>query len=176
MSIKLQEIVTLLEQDNFLKITNTEAFPELSQETKNILKNYGLPTDEYGTYPRIVTDGTLKRFNSNLIEIGTLKGYEDFPKYCIDISDGEKIISYDVTTHEIRIVNSSLRKFLECKYTMAYYYKNIEFAKKYGNYNQGDNHKKYAKILRDMLNKVEPNIEQYETWEDELFQKELGVI
>ena len=174
MNITLDEIVTLLERDKFLKITNTEAFPELSQETKNILKNYGIPTEEYGTYPRIVTDGTLKRFKNNLIEFGIFPVMED--KYCIDIADGEKIVSYDVSTKEIRIVNSSLQKFLECKYTMAYYYRNIEFAKKYGDYNEGKNHLKYAKILREMLNKVEPNIEQYETWEDELFQKELGVI
>lgn len=163
-----------MKEDNFLKIVNTESFPELSQETKNIFKNYGLPTDEYRAYPHIVTDSTLKRFKSNLIEIGIFPAMND--KCCIDIADREKIVFYDVTTREIRIVNSSLRKFLECKYTMAYYYKNIEFAKKYGDYNEGKNHLKYAKILRDMLNKVESNIEQYETWQDELFQKELGVI
>jgi hypothetical protein len=174
MSIQLETIVKLLERDKFLKVTNTEDFPELSQETRNILKNYGLPTYEYGTYPRIVTDGKLKRFTNDLIEIGIFPVMED--KYCIDISDGEKVVSYDLPTQEIRVVNSSLKKFLECKYTMAYYYRNIEFAKKYGDYNEGNNHKKYAKILRDMLNEVEPNIEQYETWEDELFQKELGVI
>jgi len=174
MSIKLDEIVTFLERDKFLKITNTEAFPELSQETKNILKNYGIPSNERGSYPRIVADGTLKKFKSNLIEFGIFPVTES--KFCIDISDGEKIVFFDIPTQEIDVVNSSLRKFLECKYTMAYYYRNIEFTKKYGDYNEGKNHLKYAKILRDMLNKVEPNIEQYETWEDELFQKELGVI
>ena len=174
MNITLDEIVTLLETDKFLKITNTDAFPELSQETKNVLKNYGIPTDEYGTYPRIVTDGTLKRFKDNLIEFGIFPVMED--KFCIDVSDGEKVVFFDTYTQKIDVVNSSLQKFLECKYTMAYYYRNIEFAKKYGDYNEGKNHLKYAKILREMLNKVEPNIEQYETWQDELFQKELGVI
>ena len=66
-------------------------------------------------------------------------------KCCIDISDGGKVVFYDSSTQETSVINSSLRKFLECKYTMAYYYKNIEFAKKHGDYNEGDNHKNTQK-------------------------------
>ncbi len=173
MNATIEQQVALLNSDKFVKYTNTDYFTELSEETKGFLKTYGLPCNDFGTYPNFMSDGKLKKFSPDLIEIG-LSNTKD--KYCIDISNNERVVFYDIDNQEIDIVNSSVQKFLECRYVMAYYYQEIEFKKRYGEYYEYLNYKKYAKILRDMLNDVEPGIENFPTWEEELFQKELGVI
>jgi len=176
MSKTLKEMVEFLSTDHFIKITNTAEFPQISSETKEILKTYGLPSIERGSYPNIVSIGKLFLNSSNLIEIGIFPNVDPIPKYYIDISNDERIIYYNPFSNETTVVNSSLKKFIECKYTMARYYKEIEFPKIHGPYYENENYKKYAKILRKMLNEVEPGIENYPTWEMELFEKELGVI
>ena len=159
MNTTIEQQVTFLKNDKFVKYTNTDEFSELSEETKDFLKTYGLPCNDFGTYPNFMSDGKLKKFSPDLIEIGL---------------SNTKVVFYDLDTKEIDIVNSSVQKFLACRYVMAYYYKEIEYKKKYGDYYP--NNKKYAQILREMLNEVEPDIENFPTWQDELFQKELGVI
>lgn len=172
MAVDIKKITETLKRDKFIKVTNVNEFPELSVENKLILENYGLPSNKFGSYPIIISDGKLKKTTTGLIEIGT---YQTNSKYYIDPSNGQ-IKYYDSDSGEYDVVNTSLHKFLECKYTIAIYYTTIEFPQKYGNYNLDDNNLKYTKILRDMLNGVEPEIENYETWNDYLFQKELGVI
>lgn len=170
MKITIEQMINYLGRDRFVKFTNTDAFPELSNEVRNYLKNYGLDTEEYDAYPRLMTDGKLKEYKDGLIEVG--KNVVD-DIYYIEVSTG-KLYMYDIDNSNARLINTSLERFLACKYTMAYYYREIEFKKKYGEYYL--NNKKYAQILRNMLNEVEPGIENFPTWQDELFQKELGVI
>jgi hypothetical protein len=117
-----------------------------------------------------MTDGKLKKYKDSCIEVG--KNVVD-DIYYIEATTG-KLFMYDIDNSNARLINTSLERFLACKYTMAYYYREIEFKKKYGEYYL--NNKKYAQILRNMLNEVEPGIENFPTWQDELFQKELGVI
>ena len=174
MSKTLKEMVEFLSTDHFIKITNTADFPQLSSETREILKTLGLPSSD-GSYPDLISTGKLKLFKPRIIEIGFLKIPELGVKFCIDLENNEQIIVYD-TNNTITKVNSSLKKFIECKYTMARYYREIEFPEKHGPYYENENYKKYAKILRKMLNEVEPGIENYPGWEMELFEKELGVI
>lgn len=169
----LPEMITYLADDHFIKITNTDDFPQLSEETRDILKNYGLPGKE-GTTQDIVTTGKLSWYKPHLVEIGFLK-YKDLgPKYCIDLEHNERIVFVD-HEGEISPVNTSLRKFLECKYTVVWYYETIESSEKYGPFFENDNHIKYAKVFREMLNKVEPGIEHFPYWEELIFEKELGV-
>lgn len=173
MNTSIDQQIEFLGREKFVKFTNTNEFPELSEEIRNFLKNHGLSSDQWHSYPRLMTDGKLKKFKDGLVEIGIFPISKPEPKYCIEASTG-KVIFYDMDDNETDIVNTSLEKFLACKYTMAYYYQEIEFKKKYGEYYL--NNKKYAQILRNMLNEVEPGIENFPTWQDELFQKELGVI
>lgn len=170
MNLTIAQIVEFLKEDNFTKFTNVDDFPNLDDETKDILKNYGIPNKEWGCYPRITNDGKLKKVDDNLVEF-SLNWVDD--KYCID-KQTKKIMFINEDSKKISQVNSSLKKFLECKYTMAYYYSEIEFKEKYGNY--WENRMKYVSILRDMLNEVEPGIENYPIWEEEIMEKELGVI
>ena len=177
MSKTLKEMVEFLSTDHFVKITNTADFPQLSSETREILKTLGLPSSG-GSYPDLISTGKLSLFKPGIIEIGFIKNSVFGIKYCIDLNNNEQIIRYDTNTKtdNIAIVNKSLKKFIECKYTMAHYYYTIEFPEKHGPYYENENYKKYAKILRKMLNEVEPGIENYPTWEMELFEKELGAI
>jgi hypothetical protein len=173
MNFTLENTVELLKNDNFVKFSNTESFPELSLQTRSILKNHGLPTKEFGSYPEMLHNGVIKQYKPNLLEVATFKITGN--KYCIDTNNGNFVFC-NITSGEHDTINSSLLKFFECKYTVAWYYLNIEFKKIYGRYTEGNNHEKYAKVLREMLNKVEPGIENYSTWEDLLTEKELGVI
>lgn len=170
MEITIEQMINYLGRERFVKFTNTDAFPELSNEVRLFLKNYGLYSHQRYGYPRLITDGKLKKFKDNLIEVG-INRVDD--KYCIEVSTGN-LVFFDIDTKEISLINSTLEKFIGCKYTMAYYYREIEFKKKYGEYYL--NNKKYAQILRDMLNEVEPGIQNFPMWQEELFQKELGVI
>jgi hypothetical protein len=170
MEITIEQMINYLGRDRFVKFTNTDAFPELSNEVRLFLKNYGLYSHQRYGYPRLMTDGKLKKYKDSCIEVG--KNVVD-DIYYIEATTG-KLFMYDIDNSNARLINTSLERFLACKYTMAYYYREIEFKKKYGEYYL--NNKKYAQILRNMLNEVEPGIENFPTWQDELFQKELGVI
>jgi len=167
------EMITYLADDHFIKITNTDDFPQLSEETRDILKNYGLPGKE-GITQDIVTTGQLSWYKPHLVEIGYLK-YKDLgPRYCIDLENNERVV-YIKENGEISPVNSSLRKFLECKYAITWYYQTIEFPEKYGEFYENDNHIKYGKVFRELLDKVEPGIERFPYWEFQIIEKELGV-
>ena len=174
MNATIEQMIDYLGKGRFVKFTNTNDFPELSEEVRSFLRNYGLDIDQRNGYPILMTDGKLKQFKDGLVEIGIFPDLKLVPKYCIEVSSGKVVFSDPYENDEIDIINTSLERFLACKYTMAYYYREIEFKKKYGEYYL--NNRKYAKILRDMLNEVEPGIENFPTWQDELFQKELGVI
>ena len=174
MSATTKEILEFLGQQNFVKFSNTDDFTQLSSSVRKFLKETGVYSSK-NTYPPVVTHGNLKQFSGDLVQFGESDILSEKDKYCIDTSQNERIVFFNVRTKEIKVVNSSLKKFLECRYTMAYYYK--EKAKeKYGPYYQNMNYLKYAKKLRSMLDAVEPGIEKYNTWENELFSKELGVI
>jgi hypothetical protein len=171
MNTTIEQQVNYLGANKFIKISNADDFPELSNELKEFLKNTGIFSDSKN-YPFLVCKGKLKRYKDNFIQFGA--GVLDIP-FCIDISNNERIVSFDLEGN-MSIDNSSIKSYIACNYVLRYYYKEIEFTEKYGEYYKNNNHKKYAQILRDMLNEVEPGIENYPTWQDELFQKELGVI
>jgi hypothetical protein len=163
--------VKYLGEENFVKFTNTKDFPGLSAETADFLKNIGVYSERYGL-PSINTNGVLKQFKSNLIEFGTSRIDH---KYCIDIAT-QNIIHYDIDDNSQVILNSSLKTLLMVQYIIIYYYREIE-GKKYGPFYQNNNHKKYAKEFRRLLNMAEPTgIEKFIPWEQEIFQKELGVV
>lgn len=163
----IDEQISFLREEEFVKYTNTEDFPELPLETRHFLKNYGM-----WTYREFISDGTIKRFKKNLLEIGV---NEIKDKYCIDVKTGA-VVYYDMRDNSVTIYNSSVQKFLEAQYTLTYFYKEIEFKMVYGRFYEKNNHLKYAKKLREMLNKVEPTgIENFIPWEEEIYQKELGV-
>lgn len=171
MNITIEQQVNYLGTDKFVKITNTNEFPELSEELKDFLKNTGVYSNKK-SYPFLVCNGKLKKYNETLVQFGT--EVLDTP-FCIDVSNNERIVSFDLEGN-MDIDNSSIQKYISWKYVFKYYYQEIEFIEKYGKYYDNLNYKKYAQILRDMLNEVEPGIENFPTWQEELFQKELGVI
>lgn len=166
--VTIEEQISYLGKERFIKYTNTEDFPELSLETRHFLKQYGLFSHGFDNF---YTDGKIKRFKENLLEIGVNR-IDD--KYCIDVKTGN-IIIYDIRDNSITIYNSSVQRFQEVRYTIIYYYSKVE-NKLYGNFYKNNNHIKYAKKFREMLNEVEPTgIENFVPWEEEIYQKELGV-
>ena len=116
MSKTLKEMVEFLSNHQFVKITNTADFPELSNDTTTILKNFGLPSLAGRSYPDIVSTGKLTRFKPRIIEIGFLTIPELGVKFCIDLDNNEQIIISDTEANSITVVNKSLKKFIECKY------------------------------------------------------------
>jgi hypothetical protein len=174
MNFSLQATIDWYEADEFVRFTNTDSFPQLSEQTRDILKNYGLPNREFGNYPRMETDGLIKPFQHGVFEVALFPGLTH--KYCIDTNHNDRFFLWNTQEKRIATINSSLLKFFECKYVMAWYWENIEMPDKYGEYFVDDNNKKYARVLREMLEKVEPDIENYIIWENLLSEKELGVI
>lgn len=155
-----------------VKYSNTDDFPELSPETANFLKNNGVYSYKWGV-PRLLTDGILRYFRGNLIEIGSQPILDDH-KYCIDTAT-QNVVLYTAYNNEISIVNSSIETFLRSQYTFIYYSMEIE-GEKYGEFYEDENYKKYAKLLREMLNEVEPSgIQNFILWEEKIHEKELGV-
>jgi hypothetical protein len=174
MNFSLQATVDFYEADEFVRFTNTDSFPQLSEQTRHILKNYGLPGIKAYSYPSITTDGWIRPFQPGIFEVATFPDLGH--KYCLDTSQHERFFLWDIKTGYIATINSSLLKFFECLYVTVWYLHNIEATKKYGVYMLNGNHKKYASVLREMLEKVEPGIKNYEIWEDLLSEKELGII
>ncbi|MGB6093435.1 MAG: hypothetical protein WBF83_06720 [Moheibacter sp.] len=166
----LQEKIDYIGRDKFVKITNTEEFPDLSKDLRELLKEIGIYSNRKG-YPYLTTDGKLKRFNDSLIQFG--EGVVGDP-FCIDIKNKEKIVGYDLDSKNIRLINTSIVKYIECIYELRYYTNEIEGFEKFGPYHK--NHKKYAKEFQKMLEKIEPKAMEYPTWGGRVYEMDLGVI
>lgn len=166
----LQEKIEYIGQDKFVKFTNTDDFPKLSSKLRTFLKEVGVYSNRRG-YPYLTTDGLLKKFNDNLIQLGV--GIVDDP-FCIDISNKEQIVGYDLKDKSIDIINSSIEKYIECLNTLRYYTNEIEGKEKFGPYYK--NHKKYAKELLTMFKKIEPKAMELPTWGGRIEEMESGVL
>lgn len=169
--MSIDQQINYLGKDNFIKLSNLEKFNELNSDTKHFLKNYGVFANSVN-FPFLESNGKLSIYKEHFIcfsknNLGIT--------FCIDTTNNDRIVSFDEDKKMLH-VNSSMQHFIGCLYTFYYYFEHIESAKKHGEYFEKENYKKYAKVLRDMLNKIEPSIENYPIWEEELFQKELGVI
>lgn len=171
--VSIEEQIAYITKDfgTFVKFTNTEDFPELSETTRSFLKNYGVYSYEKG-YPPLVTDGILKKLDNDLIQIG--KFHELNGKfYCIN-SETSQIVGYETSKNRIYIINSSIQKYIETLYTYKLFSWEIEGEEVLGEY--WENHEKYAKKLQEMLETVEPNIMEYPTWGIQVEERFLGVI
>jgi hypothetical protein len=166
----LQEKIEYIGKDNFVKFTNTEDFPQLSNKLKIFLKDIGIYSNRKG-YPYLTTDGKLKKFNDTLIQIG--EGIVGYP-YCIDISNKERIVGYDLKDKSLYNVNASIEKYIECLYTTYYFSDEFESKEKFGAYHE--NHKKYAKELLKMFEKIEPKAMELPTWGGLIEEMESGVL
>ena len=118
----LQEKIEYIGIDKFVKFTNTDDFPQLSNTLRIFLKDIGIYSNRKG-YPYLTTDGKLKQFNDTLIQIG--EGIVNDP-FCIDIAGNERIVGYDLKDEAIDIINTSIEKYIECLYALRYYTNEIE--------------------------------------------------
>ncbi len=170
MGITLDQKIDYIGRDKFVKFTNVESFPKLSKELKNLLQEIGIYNNRKG-YPYLTTDGKLKKLNDTLIQIG-----EDIvgSPFCIDLSNKEAVIGYDLKDKSIDKINTSLEKYIECLYELRFYTNEIEGKEKLGPYHK--NHKKYAQELKKMFEKVEPKIMEYPIWGGRVYEMELGII
>ncbi len=166
----LQEKIEYIGQDKFVKFTNTDNFPQLSNKLRTFLKEIGIYSHSKG-YPYLTTDGKLKKFNDTLIQFGI--GIVGDP-FCIDISNNEKIVGYDIEENSIDSINSSIEKYVECLYTLRYYTNEIEGKETFGPYYK--NHKKYAKELLKLFIKIEPKAMELPTWGGRIEEMESGVL
>jgi len=167
----LEEKVEYIGKDKFVKFTNTDDFPKLSNNLKKILKEVGVYSYRKG-YPYLLTDGKLVQFDKNLIQFGKSHIMEN--PFCIDISNKERIVGYDLKDKSIDIINTSLEKYIDCLYILQYYTNEIEGKEKFGPYYK--NHKKYAKELLIMFEKIEPKAMEYPTWGGRIYEMDLGVL
>lgn len=170
MNITLDEKIKFIGRDKFVKYTNTDEFPELSEEVRNFLKNIGIYSNEKG-YPYLTINGKLKKFKENCIQFG--EGHVG-TIYYIDILDGERIKGHDEDEDYTSLINSSILKYINCLYALYYYTDEIEDKEIYGEY--WKNHKKYAAKLKELFEEYEPNIEKYSTWAGRVEEMDLGII
>lgn len=154
----------------FIKFTNVDDFLSLDNETKSILKNIGVYSYKQG---RLITDGKLKKIDEHKIQFGK-SPYID-TVYFIDISKNNKIFGLDYSDKEIFPVNSSLKKYIECFFTMRYYSVEIEGEEIYGEYFENQNYVKYGAKLKEMFLEIEPNIMEL-SWASEVIERNLGVL
>lgn len=165
----IESISKYIGKNFFIKFSNTEDFPELSDETTKILKVYGLINHER-IYPFLTTDGVLKRVNDHLVQVGVdLVG----KPFCIDTTS-DQLVLFNTKTNITKVTNSSIKKHLETKYTCLKYDDEIEDPQIYGKYE--DNHLTYANKLKEMLVAIEPDVMSYEIWYAHVHEKELGVL
>lgn len=165
----IEEKIKYLGKDKFVKFSNTDEFPELTTETKDFLANHGVYSNDKG-YPYLTTSGVLKKRSDQLIEIGI--GIVGDP-FCINVETDE-VVGYELESGETDVINKSINKYVETLYALYYHSDEIEGKETLGEY--WGNHKKYAQSLRTMLEEVEPNIMEYETWYVQVHEMELGVI
>jgi hypothetical protein len=170
METTLEQKIDYIGRDKFVKFTNTNEFPKLSEKLRKFLSEVGIYSDRKG-YPYLTTDGKLKQFNESLIQIG--EGIVGDP-FCIDISNKESIIGYNLDNKNIRKINTSLEKYIECLYITYYFSDEYEGKEKLGVYYK--NHKKYAVELQKMLEAVEPKSMEFPTWGGMIYEMSLGVI
>lgn len=167
----LQEKIEYIGQDKFVKFTNTDDFPQLSNQLRIFLKEIGIYSNRKG-YPYLTTDGKLVQFDENIIQFGKTWIVEH--PFCIDIKNNERIIGIDPKDNDIRIVNSSIEKYIECLYITYHFSRVYESGEKFGPYHK--NHKKYAKELLKMFEKIEPKAMEYPTWGGLIEEMDLGII
>lgn len=167
----MEEKLTFLGLERFVKFTNTEDFPELSTDLRTFLQTTGVYSYEKA-YPYLTCDGRLRRRNDHLVEFGrSFIG----TSYCIDTRDHEKIKAYREGEFSIT-VNTSLGKYIECLYVLKYFSKEYEVKEKLGNYWENRNYINYAAKLKELLEEVETNIVDFEVWYVQVYERELGVI
>lgn len=167
----LQEKIEYIGQDKFVKFTNTDDFPQLSKKLRTFLKEIGVYSNRKG-YPYLLTHGKLIEFSDNLIQFGESHIMEN--PFCIDISNNERIVGYDLKDKSIDIINTSLEKYIECLYITYYFSREYESSEKLGVYYK--NHKKYAKELLKMYKKIEPKAMELPTWGGLIEEMESGVL
>lgn len=167
----LQEKIEYIGQDKFVKFTNTDDFPQLSEKLRTFLKEIGVYSNRKG-YPYLLTDGKLIEFSDNLIQFGESHIMEN--PFCIDISNNERIVGYDLKDKSIDIINTTIEKYIECLYVTYYFSMEYESSEKFGVYYK--NHKKYAKELLKMYKKIEPKVMELPTWAGLIEEMESGVL
>ena len=154
----------------FVKFTNVEDFPKLDNETKSILKNYGVYSYHQG---RLITDGKLIKIDDTKIQFGKSPWVEVL--YYIDISKNNAIFGHIKSENRNFPVNNSLKKYIECLFIMRYYSVEIEGEEIFGEYYENQNYKKYAAKLKEMFLEIEPNIMKT-SWSSEVLEREIGAL
>lgn len=154
----------------FIKFSNVDDFPNLDNETKNILKNYGVYSFKKG---RLITEGKLIKIDEHRIQFGKSPYINTI--YFIDTSKNNKIFGLDYSDNEIFPVNTSLKKYLECLFVMYYYSEEVEGEEIFGPYFENQNYVKYAAKLKEMFLEIEPNIMEF-YWSADVIERNLGVL
>ncbi len=91
---------------------------------------------------------------------------------CIDVGNADRIILLD--DGELTVVNSNIKAYIECLYTLYYYWQEVERKNRLGEYSV--HRKKYAQKLLAMFNEVEGNIENFPIWYVQVYERELGSL
>ena len=173
MMIPIKEQIDYIKKDEitrniFVKYTNVDDFPELSESTREILKKYGLPSYEW-YFPPLITDGKIRKLSNSLLLLGENKIIRE--KYCIEIPTQRYITLSG--NGEKTLINTSIEKFIETDYLLSKYTDEIENKKIFGPY--WENHEKYAKALQKLLEEAEPQIMET-TWANQIDERFNGVI
>lgn len=168
-TLSFEQKVNFLKRDKFIRATNTGSFNDLTSETKSLLSEIGVYSDELN-YPYLIANKMLERFDERYIQFGV----SDIGiRFCIDMQDNEKIVGIDEEVGVLPI-NTSLKAYIECLYCLYYYSREIEGKNILGNYYT--NRRRYAQKLLEMFNEVEGDITKFSIWDVQVRERDLGVL
>lgn len=95
-------------------------------------------------------------------------------KLCVDLDNNERLIVFNPQNDEVIVVNSNLKKYIECLYVMRYFSEEIEGEDVFGDYDK--NTGKYAKKLLDSFNDVEGDIKNFPLWYIQVHERGIGSL
>jgi hypothetical protein len=164
----LDDKIKYLGSENFIKIDHADSFKNLNPITSSFLKKYGVYSNEKD-YPYVTINNSLQLISSDYVKIGET---DTGDMLCIDVGSADRIILLD--DGELTVVNSSIKTYIECLYTLYYYCQEVERKNALGEYSV--NRKKYAQRLLEMFNEIEGDIEDFPIWHVQVYERELGSL
>lgn len=164
----IDQKVEYLGNENFVRIGNVDSFKSINPDTRNILKQYGVYSNEF-SYPYLTADKSLQSISIDYIKFGET---DTKALMCIDVKNNDRIVS--IRSGDVTVVNSGIKTYIECLYTLKYFSREIEWKNALGEYSV--HRKKYAQKLLAMFNEVEGNIENFPIWYVQVYERELGSL
>lgn len=161
--------INYIGSEHFVKFSGSTLLSELTEETTKILKEHGIPSS-HKLFPYTSTDGIIVKMPHPLLGLGQNEVGEII---CVN-TETDEIVLFAPDSKEIDIVNSSLKKYLECLFELKVFDDEIRNEETLGDY--WSNHRKYAEKLKSMLIDIEPEIMLYSIWGNLVEEMELGVI